>query len=193
MLKYAKIDNAETKRCQVGIKDNAAFYQKIGMTLLDVEQSYDGVWYLAGYAPPSAYHKLRNNEWVADTIKKPELINELKSIFNRQTEELIVNTLITYTNDNGTINLVTDKITQQNFMALYLIREQLSYPYLIWEGDENLEISKEDLELICNQLFSTVETIRHNRKLMRDGFAKKTTIELINLLQEFQPIEPLES
>jgi len=51
MLKYAKIENEETKECSVGIGTNTAFYESIGMTEMDVEQAYNGVWYLSGYAP----------------------------------------------------------------------------------------------------------------------------------------------
>ena len=51
MLKYAKVVNEETKLCEVGIGTNAEFYQSIGMTEMDVEQAYDGSWYVEGYAP----------------------------------------------------------------------------------------------------------------------------------------------
>ena len=51
MKKYAKITNEETKACEVGLGTNAKFYQSIGMTEMDVEQAYDGSWYVAGYAP----------------------------------------------------------------------------------------------------------------------------------------------
>ena len=48
---YAKIIDEETKQCEVGIGTNAEFYKSIGMTEMDVEQGYDGNWYVAGYAP----------------------------------------------------------------------------------------------------------------------------------------------
>lgn len=51
MKKYAKVVNEETKLCEVGIGTNAEFYQSIGMTEMDVEQAYDGSWYVEGYAP----------------------------------------------------------------------------------------------------------------------------------------------
>lgn len=51
MIKYAKIINDETKQCEVGIGTNVEFYKSLGMTETDVEQSYDGSWYVAGYAP----------------------------------------------------------------------------------------------------------------------------------------------
>ena len=51
MKKYAKIINEETKQCEVGLGTNSAFYQSIGMTEMEVEQAYNGSWYLQGYAP----------------------------------------------------------------------------------------------------------------------------------------------
>lgn len=51
MLKYARIVNEDTKLCEVGTGTNTAFYQSIGMTEMEVEQGYDGCWYLKGYAP----------------------------------------------------------------------------------------------------------------------------------------------
>lgn len=51
MLKCAKITNEETKKCEVGLGTNADFYKSLGMEEMDVEQAYDGSWYLAGYAP----------------------------------------------------------------------------------------------------------------------------------------------
>ena len=51
MKKYAKVINEETKLCDVGLGTNSASYKSIGMTEMEVEQAYDGSWYLAGYAP----------------------------------------------------------------------------------------------------------------------------------------------
>ena len=51
MKKCAKIINEETKLCEVGTGTNSAYYQSIGMVEMEVEQAYDGSWYLAGYAP----------------------------------------------------------------------------------------------------------------------------------------------
>ena len=51
MKKYAKIINQETKLCQVGLGTNERFYQQNGMVQTDVEQAYNGQWYISGYAP----------------------------------------------------------------------------------------------------------------------------------------------
>lgn len=49
--KYAKIINQETKAVDVGVGTNIDFYKSLGMTEMDVEQAYNGGWYVAGYAP----------------------------------------------------------------------------------------------------------------------------------------------
>lgn len=51
MKKYAKIINEETKLCEVGLGTNSKFYKSIGMTEMDVEQAYNDLWYVKGYAP----------------------------------------------------------------------------------------------------------------------------------------------
>ena len=51
MKKYAKVINEETKEVSVGTGTNSAFYKSIGMVEMEVEEGYDGHWYVKGYAP----------------------------------------------------------------------------------------------------------------------------------------------
>lgn len=51
MKKYAKVVNEQTKQCDVGLGTNIEYYKSIGMTEQEVEQCYDGSYYLKGYAP----------------------------------------------------------------------------------------------------------------------------------------------
>ena len=51
MKKYAKILDNESKVCSVGIGTDTEFYRSIGMSEMEVEQGWDGTWYLKGYAP----------------------------------------------------------------------------------------------------------------------------------------------
>lgn len=51
MLRYAKIINNETKEVQIGVGVNEEFYKAIGMSEMEVEQAYTGIWYVKGYAP----------------------------------------------------------------------------------------------------------------------------------------------
>ena len=50
MLKYAKL-NQDGKILQVGLGTDTEFYKSVGMTEMEVEQAYNGSWYVKGYAP----------------------------------------------------------------------------------------------------------------------------------------------
>ena len=52
MIRYAMIDDEATKRVTYGLGTDTEFYQSIGMTEMEIEQSdVDGLWYVSGYAP----------------------------------------------------------------------------------------------------------------------------------------------
>ena len=75
MKKYARIVNEETKQCEVGLGTNSAFYQSIGMTEIEVEQAYDGSWYVKGFAPEKPVEELQaqirsvRNQYLEQTDK----------------------------------------------------------------------------------------------------------------------------
>ena len=51
MRLLAKISNEETKQVDVADLRQKDHFEKIGFSEQDVEQSYNGAWYLKGYAP----------------------------------------------------------------------------------------------------------------------------------------------
>lgn len=69
MLKYTKIIDNVLKKCVVGTGTNTKFYQSIGMEQMDVEQAYDGSWYLMGYAPEKP-QSLINQEKITELKQK---------------------------------------------------------------------------------------------------------------------------
>lgn len=48
---YAKIINEQTKQVATGNGNNKEMYDRLGFSEMEVEQAWDGAWYLAGYAP----------------------------------------------------------------------------------------------------------------------------------------------
>lgn len=72
---YAKIINDETKECQVGIGTNTEFYKSLGMSEMDVEQAWNGTWYVKGFVPEipepvptrSQMHELRKQAYAETT------------------------------------------------------------------------------------------------------------------------------
>lgn len=69
MKKYAKVINEETKACEVGLGTNINFYKHIGMEQMEVEQAYNGDWYVAGYAPVKP-QELINKEEIQELKKQ---------------------------------------------------------------------------------------------------------------------------
>lgn len=74
MLKYAKIINQKTMACDVGFGTDTNFYKTIGMKELEVEQAYDGNWYIKGYTPKQPIEELKKakldevNAWTKSKI-----------------------------------------------------------------------------------------------------------------------------
>lgn len=77
MKKYAQIIDNETKLCNVGVGTNTNFYKSIGMELLDVEQAYDGQWYLQGYAPSQPLDELKEKKLDELTATGHQFDNQL--------------------------------------------------------------------------------------------------------------------
>lgn len=65
---FYKLIDEKTKKVNVGFGTNTEFYKTIGMVEGEVEQGYDGGWYIKGYAPQKPFEEL-----------KEEKIQELKN------------------------------------------------------------------------------------------------------------------
>ncbi len=66
MKKYAVIINENTKQCDVGLGTDVEYYKSLGMIEMDVEISFAGEWFIAGYAPQKpapTYKELRAAEY----------------------------------------------------------------------------------------------------------------------------------
>ena len=96
MEKYAKIINKQTKEVQIGVGVNDEYYKEIGMTLMDVEQAYNGNWYVNGYTPDKPeptpptkeeQREKREQAYISEVDKITCHINRLKD--EEQTEEVI--------------------------------------------------------------------------------------------------------
>ena len=81
MKVYAKIENQDSKVVSVGIGTNEAFYQSIGMELMEVEQGYDGNWYLSGYAP------IKPQEMI-DAELQARYTNFIQSMLDKEAQKL---------------------------------------------------------------------------------------------------------
>lgn len=124
------------------------------------------------------YVEVEGNEALLSNISglKELLLEKVKTNINKKTEDLI---------DNGFeyqgINFRTDQIAQQNFTGLFNVKEMLSYPYTIWDGDESLDVPSEaELANFCITVLQFVESKRQEGKALRDNLSSLSEINLIN-------------
>lgn len=122
MLKYAKIINEETKECDVGLGTNETYYQSIGMTLMDVEQAYNGNWYLLGYAPEKpapTEEEQRENRAKAYQAEVDPITSHIQRLRDKeQTEEIITK--------------INELIAERDEKVQEIVEK---YPYPVGEGE----------------------------------------------------------
>lgn len=64
MKKYAQIVNEETKLVAIGDGADSKFYKSIGMEEMEVEQAFNGAYYVNGYAPTQPLDELKQAKLV---------------------------------------------------------------------------------------------------------------------------------
>ena len=105
MLKYVQKVDEETGLCNsVGVGTNTAFYESIGMVQRDVEQAYDGSWYLVGKVPSKPVE-----------LAKEEKLSELKA--KADTFEVNLNTDMIIQSSIG-FPMNADRRSQQNIQGM---------------------------------------------------------------------------
>lgn len=78
MKLYAQIIDEKSKLCTIGMGENTDFYKSIGMVEMEVEQAYNGNWYIKGYAPSQPLDELKAQK--IDTFKSIRDSEEVKPI-----------------------------------------------------------------------------------------------------------------
>jgi hypothetical protein len=121
MIKYAKVINYDTKQCEVGTGTNAEFYKSIGMAEMEVEQAFDGQWYLAGYAP-----------------KKVATKAELTAFVSAEADKVAYGGFTIVQGENQYLfKTTTDNITRCNsVLAMFqVLPADTVIPWEVWQGD----------------------------------------------------------
>ena len=86
MYKYVKFDKKSGICTEVGIGTNTDFYKSIGMVNMEVEQAYDGSYYLKGYAPIKS-----DDEQILEELQKEQA--SLKTQIEQLKDQLLTATL----------------------------------------------------------------------------------------------------
>lgn len=164
MRTYAKIVDDETKLVIVGGGSDTNYYQSIGFTEMDIEQSYNGSYYLKGHAPQKPLEEY-----------KKEKLNQLQALKNQKLKEFSYKDKIyqidesSKTNINGKISAIllsqnTEKpiesvnwIAKNNTITQFTTAEFLAFSQAIANYIESVLFKHDQLRTRVNSASSIDE------------------------------------
>lgn len=164
------IYDKDTKKClEVGTGTNTDFYKSIGMEDLEVEQAYDGSYYLKGYAPIQNLDEL-----------KSEKLSELTSITSKFTvnncDEMHITSSLGYT-----IN--ADKTAQDNIRGLIEAHgESDIIKYKIYDNSFK-EVTIADLKIMLKECAKNGENLYTQKFLYQEKIKACTSADEINAIE----------
>lgn len=158
MLMFSKVINEETKEVQVGFGDNKEYFESLGMTEQDVEQAWDGNWYLTGFAPV----KPVPTDAEISVIRAQLYASDSDAVFNSYQQG--VASLQDYIDAKAQISFDNKKSTQTNmtlddfkhkvsreyelFKQSGKVIKNTTYDYKESSGTDDLIVSDADISLI---------------------------------------------
>ena len=164
---YCKYDK-NTKKClEVGTGTNTEFYKSIGMVDMEVEQAYDGSYWLKGYAPTQNLDEL-----------KSEKLSELTSITSKFDNQLVNTDMIIKSSLGLSIN--TDLRSQNNLRGL--ISVGLEPVDFVDSENVSHSLSIEQLNTLLN------ECALNGQNLYLQKWSYKSQIEQAKTVEELNKI-----
>ena len=166
MKKYAIIIDEETKVCQVGLGDNVEFYQSLGFEEMEVEQAWNGDWYVLGYAPQKPLEAY-----------KQEKLNELKTLKDEKLSEFSYNDKIYQIDESSKVN-INGKI------SAILLSQNTERPIqnVNWIAKDNTitQFSTAEFIAFSQAIASYIETILFKNDEFRTAINKAKSLEALN-------------
>ena len=165
---YCKYDN-ETKKClEVGIGTNTEFYKSIGMTDEEVEQAYDGSYWLKGYAPTKPLSEL-----------KSEKLSELTSITSKFDNQLVNNEMIIKSSLGFSIN--ADLRSQNNLRGLIAVGIE---PVNFVTADNSVQsLTLEQLNVLLKESIENGKKLYETKWKYRDMILNSSSTEELNAIK----------
>lgn len=165
---YCKYDN-ETKKClEVGTGTNTEFYKSIGMTDEEVEQAYDGSYWLKGYAPSQNIDELKSDK-----------LSELTAITSKFDNQLVNNEMIVKSSLGFTIN--ADLRSQNNLRGL--ISVGLEPVDFVDSENVSHSLSLEQLNTLLNECALNGQSLYLQKWSYKSQIEKAQTVEELNKIE----------
>ena len=170
MHKYVKFNKENGLCTEVGTGTNTEFYKSIGMTEMEVEQAYDGSYYLKGYAPSQNLDEL-----------KSEKLNELNTIASRYDSYKCDDMYIT--SSVGGYRFNADSRSQTNLRGLISVLDDVkSVAYKDYDN-EFQSLNKEQIQIIFS------ECILNGQNLYKQKWDYTEKIKTCETIEELNSIE----
>ena len=168
MKVYAQIIDEETKQVNIGTGTNTTFYKSIGMTEMEVEQAYNGSYYLKGYAPTQNLDELKSDK-----------LSELTTITSKFDNQLINNEMIIKSSLGFTIN--ADLRSQNNLRGLIAVGIE---PVNFVTADNSVQsLSLEQLNTLLNECALNSQKLYLQKWQYRGQIEQAKTVEELNAIE----------
>lgn len=168
MKVYAQIIDEETKQVNIGTGTNTTFYKSIGMTEMDVEQAYDGSYYLKGYAPTQNLDEL-----------KSEKLSELTTITSKFDNHLVNTDMIIKSSLGFTIN--ADLRSQNNLRGLIAVGVE---PVNFVIADNSVKsLTLEQLNILLSECAQNGQHLYLLKWQYREQIEQAQTVEELNAIE----------
>ena len=165
MKVYTQIIDEETKQVNIGTGTNTTFYKSIGMTEMEVEQAYDGSYYLKGYAPTQTLDEL-----------KSEKLAELASITSKFDNQLVNTDMIIKSSLGFSIN--ADLRSQNNLRGLISVGIE---PVNFVTADNSVQsLSLEQLNILLNECALNGQNLYLQKWEYKSQIEQAKTVEDLN-------------
>lgn len=164
---YCKYDE-NTKKCtEVGTGTNTKFYKSIGMVDMEVEQAYDGSYYLKGYAPTKPLYEL-----------KADKLNELASITSKYDNQLVNTDMIINSSLGFTVN--ADLRSQNNLRGLIEVGiEPVDY---VLADNTSVSLSIDQLKILLNDCMLNMQYLYQQKWDYRAKIDDAKTLDELNAI-----------
>ena len=165
---YAKIINNETKQCDVGTGTNIDFYKSLGMVDMEVEQAYDGSYYLKGYAPSPSMDELKASK-----------LSELTAITSKFDNQLVNNEMIINSSLGFSIN--ADLRSQNNLRGLIAVGVE---PVNFVTADNSVQsLTLEQLNVWLKEAIKNGENLYKTKWSLRDRILNSSSVEELEAIE----------
>ena len=168
MKVYAQIIDEETKQVNIGTGTNTTFYKSIGMTEMEVEQAYNGSYYLKGYAPTQNLDEL-----------KSEKLSELTAVTSKFDNQLVNTDMIIKSSLGFSIN--ADLRSQLNVRRLINIgSEPVSF---IIADNTTVDLSLVQLNTLISECEENMQHLFDLKQSYKKQIADATTKEELDAIE----------